>query len=251
MKAKNYLPRIQNGPVAKRRNRPKTSAVAQAVGVSKSGGGAARSSRSNRGGQSHPGASREADRGARVMWLMIFIGAALAAGFVFAVRSQINAYKLGQAEEELKAALDDYTMQQKYLAVEQQRLLNAGESARLGSEAGLAQLPLNEAPSLHSASVQKVSMTTTQKVAAKAPASGATKATAAKATATKATATKAGARKAPASSAPKAAGRKAPAGQKSVVARKSTQSDPRGQSAKVRRDGDNRRQSPARNQSRR
>ena len=66
------------------------------------------------------------------MWVMILIGVALAAGFVFALRSQINAYRIAQAEEQLKVKLDEYTSQQKFLARDQQRALSAGEVERAG-----------------------------------------------------------------------------------------------------------------------
>jgi hypothetical protein len=78
------------------------------------------------------------------MWLMILTGAILAAGFVFALRSHINAYQLGQAEEELRATLDEYAGEQKRLMLDQQRALSANESERAGRQAGLSQLRLNQ-----------------------------------------------------------------------------------------------------------
>jgi hypothetical protein len=78
------------------------------------------------------------------MWMMVVIGTLLAAGFIFALRSQINIHKLGQAEEELRARLDEYADHQKYLMVDQQRAISATESDRASKEAGLSQLKLNQ-----------------------------------------------------------------------------------------------------------
>jgi hypothetical protein len=77
------------------------------------------------------------------MWMMVVTGTILAAGFIFALRSHINTYKLGQAEEELRAKLDEYAAHQRYLMVDQQRALSATESERASKEAGLSQLKLN------------------------------------------------------------------------------------------------------------
>ena len=74
---------------------------------------------------------------------MILIGMALTAGFVFALRSQINAYKIAQAEEQLKMKLDEYASQQKFLTLDQQRALSAGESERAGRRNGLVHLKLD------------------------------------------------------------------------------------------------------------
>jgi hypothetical protein len=77
------------------------------------------------------------------MWTMILIGVALAAGFVFALRSQINAYRIAQAEEQLKTKLDEYSSQQEFLARDQQRALSAGEVERAGRRNGLDNLKLD------------------------------------------------------------------------------------------------------------
>jgi hypothetical protein len=77
------------------------------------------------------------------MWGMILTGVALAAGFVFALRSQINAYRIAQAEEQLKVKLDEYTSQQKFLARDQQRALSAGEVERAARRNGLDHLKLD------------------------------------------------------------------------------------------------------------
>jgi len=79
--------------------------------------------------------------------MMILVGAALSAVFIFALRSQINTLKISQAEEQLKIKLDEYASRQKYLELDQQRALNAGESDRAARRNGLDQLKLDrEAP---------------------------------------------------------------------------------------------------------
>lgn len=88
--------------------------------------------------------------------MMILIGGALSTGFVFALRAQINAHQLGQAEERLKAKLDEYADQQKFLALDQQRALSASESERAGKQGGLNQLKLDQPGTLRNASVQKI-----------------------------------------------------------------------------------------------
>jgi hypothetical protein len=90
------------------------------------------------------------------MWGMIVVGIALTAGFVFALRSQINAYKIAQAEEELKMKLDDYASRQEFLALDQQRALSAGESARAGRRNGLDQLKLDREAPQSDVSVQRL-----------------------------------------------------------------------------------------------
>jgi hypothetical protein len=89
------------------------------------------------------------------MWLMILTGVALAAGFVFALRSQISAYKIAQAEEQLKMKLDDYTRQQKFLTLDQQRALSASESERAGRWNGLDQIRLDREAARGAAPVQR------------------------------------------------------------------------------------------------
>ncbi len=169
MRVQQHSPRVQNGPVAKRQIRSKASAVSKAFGVSKSPSRGSRSSsnrgsnrRSNRAMSHH---QYRAQRGSKIMWMMVIAGTILAAGFIFALRSQINTYKLGQAEEELRARLDEYAAHQKYLMVDQQRALSATESERASKQAGLIPLKLNQpdemrnsAPASASA-VKKPSMT--------------------------------------------------------------------------------------------
>jgi hypothetical protein len=88
--------------------------------------------------------------------MMILIGMALAAGFVFALRSQINAYRIAQAEEQLKMKLDEYASQQEFLTRDQQRALSAGEVERAGRRNGLDHLKLDKEADQHNASVRQV-----------------------------------------------------------------------------------------------
>jgi hypothetical protein len=90
------------------------------------------------------------------MWMMILTGVALAAGFVFALRSQINAYRIAQAEELLKAKLDEYASQQEFLARDQQRALSAGEVERAGRRNGLNYLKLDKEADQHDVSVRQI-----------------------------------------------------------------------------------------------
>ena len=90
------------------------------------------------------------------MWMMILIGVALAAGFVFALRSQINAYRIAQAEEQLKTKLDEYASQQEFLTRDQQRVLSAGEVERAGRRNGLANLKLDREAGQRNALVRQV-----------------------------------------------------------------------------------------------
>lgn len=88
--------------------------------------------------------------------MMILIGMTLAAGFVFALRSQVNVYRIGQAEERLKTKLDEYSSQQKFLTLDQQRALNTSESDRVGKRNGLDQLKLDQPAYPPSASMQRI-----------------------------------------------------------------------------------------------
>ena len=159
MRTQRYLPGTRNGSVAKRQTRSKNPATSKAFGTfgATKSPSRARSSRSSNRISSRAGNRRHGEgRGSRVMWTMILIGIALCAGFVFALRSQINTYRLGQAEEQLRVKLDEYTSQQKFLTLDQQRALNTGESDRAGRQNGLDQLKLDQPAVLHSASVQRV-----------------------------------------------------------------------------------------------
>jgi hypothetical protein len=90
------------------------------------------------------------------MWLMILAGVALAAGFVFALRSQINAYRIAQAEEQLKSQLDEYTRQRQFLNRDKERAMNASESDRAGKWNGLEHLKLDRASTQRDVSVRKI-----------------------------------------------------------------------------------------------
>jgi hypothetical protein len=156
MRTPRYLPGVRNGAVAKRQARSKNPAKSsRALGAFSIGAGIPRS-RQNSKRISSTGRSRREGRGARVMWMMILIGMALAAGFVFALRSQINAYRIAQAEERLKMKLDEYSSQQEFLTRDQQRALNADEVERAGRRNGLDHLKLDKEADRHDASVRQV-----------------------------------------------------------------------------------------------
>lgn len=134
MKVQTYRPRIQNGHIAKRRGR----AVAPKVKVSD------RSSPSRRSSSPRRRGSKDRQRGSNILWILMFIGAFVAAGFIFALRSQINVHQLGQAEAQLKAELDEMANRQRYEVLEQQRALSPRESDRAAKQAGLIQPRLNQ-----------------------------------------------------------------------------------------------------------
>jgi len=90
------------------------------------------------------------------MWMMILIGMGLAAGFVFALRSQINAYRIAQAEEKLKVKLEEYTNQQEFLTRDQQRALSTGEIERAGRRNGLDYLKLDKDADQYNASARQL-----------------------------------------------------------------------------------------------
>lgn len=90
------------------------------------------------------------------MWMMILIGAALSAVFIFALRSQITTHKIAQAEEQLKIKLDEYASRQKFLTLDQQRALNISESDRAGRRNGLDQLKLDRESAPPSALVNQI-----------------------------------------------------------------------------------------------
>lgn len=162
MRTPRGLPKVRNGAVAKRQTRSKNPATSKAFSVKGSvprpsaSRSRANSRRvSNRVGNRAGSGYRSEGRGARVLWLMILIGVALSAGFIFALRSQINAHKISRAEEQLKMKLDDYTSQQQFLTLDHQRALSAGESARAGKRNGLDHLKLDREASQTKASVQR------------------------------------------------------------------------------------------------
>jgi hypothetical protein len=158
MRTPRYLPGVRNGAVAKRQARSKNPAKSsRALGTFSIGAGIPRSRQNSRriSSRALDGGRREG-RGARVMWMMILIGVALAAGFVFALRSQINTYRIAQAEERLKMKLDEYSSQQEFLTRDQQRALSAGEVERAGRRNGLDHLKLDKETDRHDASVRQV-----------------------------------------------------------------------------------------------
>jgi hypothetical protein len=158
MRTPRYLPGVRNGAVAKRQARSKNPAKSsRALGTFSIGAGVPRSRQnSSRISSRALDLGRREGRGARVMWVMILTGVALAAGFVFALRSQINAYRIAQAEERLKMKLDEYSNQQEFLTRDQQRALSAGEVERAGRRNGLDHLKLDKEADLHDASVRQV-----------------------------------------------------------------------------------------------
>jgi hypothetical protein len=158
MRTPRYLPRVRNGAVAKRQARSKNSVKSsKALGAFSVGAGVPRSRQNSRWTSSRAVDRRRSEgREARVMWMMILIGVALAAGFVFALRSQINTYRIAQAEEQLKVKLDEYTSHQKFLARDQQRALSAGEVERAGMRNGLDYLKLEREEDQSKASARRV-----------------------------------------------------------------------------------------------
>jgi hypothetical protein len=158
MRTPRYLPGVRNGAVAKRQARSKNPAKSsRALGMFSIGAGTPHSRQNSRRLSSRVIDRRRSEgREARVMWTMILIGVALAAGFVFALRSQINAYRIAQAEEQLKTKLDEYSSQQEFLTRDQQRALSAGEVERAGRRNGLDNLKLDREADRHNASVRQV-----------------------------------------------------------------------------------------------
>src|SRR5215831_20358980 len=157
MRTPRYLPGVRNGAVVKRRARSKNPAKSSwALGMFSIGAGTPHSRQNSRRFSSRALDRRRSEgREARVMWMMILIGVALAAGFVFALRSQINTYRIAQAEEQLKSKLDEYSSQQEFLARDQQRALSAGEVERAGRLNGLDHLKLDRGPAQRDSLVRR------------------------------------------------------------------------------------------------
>ena len=158
MRTPRHLPGVRNGAVAKRQTRSKNPAnSSRALGTFSIGAGIPRSRQNTRRISSRAlDRSLREGRGARVMWMMILIGVALAAGFVFALRSQINTYRIAQAEELLKNKLDEYASQQEFLTRDQQRALSADEVERAGRRNGLNHLKLDKGADQDNASLRQV-----------------------------------------------------------------------------------------------
>jgi hypothetical protein len=159
MRTPRCMPKVRNGAVAKRQARSKNTATSTAFNIE---AGISRlrhpRSRRNSGWVSNRGGAlrRSEGREGRVMWLMILTGVALTAGFVFALRSHINAYRIAQAEEKLKMKLEEYASQQQFLTLDQKRALSASESERAGRQNGLDQLKLDSEAAQLNASVQRL-----------------------------------------------------------------------------------------------
>jgi hypothetical protein len=127
MKAQQVNTRIRSGVVAKRRT-PQITREA-----------AAPARRTRR----HP---TEQEQGTSVLWMLMMIGALVAAGFLFALRSQHTVHQLGQAEAQLRNDLDRISLYQRHLALEQQRSLSVRESEQMAKQSGLIQPKLPTAP---------------------------------------------------------------------------------------------------------
>jgi len=95
--------------------------------------------RVRRSGASGSRRGRQRQRGANVFWMLMLVGAFLACGFVFAMRSQINVYQLGQAEAQLKSELDEMANRQRYEMLQRERALNPRKIERAAKQAGLVQ----------------------------------------------------------------------------------------------------------------
>ena len=144
MRVQTYRTKIQNGVVSKRRNRPAISQSSKRPERKRESGGArergsGRSKQTHRAGASGKRRSRQRQRGSNVLWMLMIVGAVLACGFVFAMRSQINVYQLGQAEAQLKSELDEMANRQRYEMLERERALSPSKIDRAAKLAGLVQ----------------------------------------------------------------------------------------------------------------
>jgi hypothetical protein len=133
MRAQTYRPRVQNGTITKRSKRTVSSKVSERRASARRA--------PNRGRRSYKRSRRE---GSNLFMTLVFIGALVAAGFVFALRSQINARQLGQAEMRLRSELDDIANRQRYEVLDQQRAMSLRESDRAAQQAGLIQPRFNQ-----------------------------------------------------------------------------------------------------------
>lgn len=122
MRAQNHRTQIHPGATARRRPDPSASSI-------------------NRRSRRKP---EKRGQGSHVVWLMMIIGSLVASGFLLAQRSQINAHQLRQAEETFKTQLDEMTNQQRYFALEKERVTNAQESDRIAKQANLIQPQLKK-----------------------------------------------------------------------------------------------------------
>jgi hypothetical protein len=133
MRAQTYRPRVQNGTITKRSKRTVSSKASERRASARR--------TPNRGRRSR---KRSRHEGSNLFMTLVFIGALVAAGFVFALRSQINARQLGQAEMRLRSELDDIANRQRYEVLDQQRAMSLRESDRAAQQAGLIQPRFNQ-----------------------------------------------------------------------------------------------------------
>lgn len=138
MKAQNYRPRIQTSIASARRTAPPA--------ASRSRSTPRRSRRKSEG----------KGQGGRVIWILMAVGGLIASGFLLAQRSQINAHQLRQAEEKFKTQLEDLSNQQRYLALEKERVLNVQETDRIAKQSGLIQPRLDQSAIQQSLSASPV-----------------------------------------------------------------------------------------------
>jgi hypothetical protein len=136
MRAQTYRPRIQNGTVSRRSKSTIDSKASGRRGTSRHSSQPAR-----RAGRRQKNRREE---GSNLFLTLVFVGALVATGFVFALRSQIHARELGQAEQRLRSELDEIADQQRYDVLEQQRTTSLRESERAAQQAGLIQPRLNQ-----------------------------------------------------------------------------------------------------------
>jgi len=103
------------------------------------------SSRSSKAPRKRGKAARRQGNGARVIMLMVGVGAIIAVGFILAQHSLINVLQLKRAEESLKSELDTLSSQQRFYTFKKEQALSTQESERAASESGLVQPGLGRA----------------------------------------------------------------------------------------------------------
>jgi hypothetical protein len=133
MRARTYRPKVQNGTITKRSMRTVSAQASERRASARRAPN--RERRSSR---------RSRQEGSNLFMTLVLIGALVAAGFVFALRSQINARQVGQAEMRLRSELDDIANRQRYEILEQQRAMSLRESERAAQRAGLIQPRFNQ-----------------------------------------------------------------------------------------------------------
>jgi hypothetical protein len=140
MRAQTYRPKIQNGTISKRKKRTIDSKASGRRGTSRNSSQPASRPRGRR--------KNRREEGSNLFLTLVVVGALVATGFVFALRSQINARELGQAEQRLRNELDEIADQQRYDVLEQQRTMSLRESDRAAQQAGLIQPSLTQPKAL-------------------------------------------------------------------------------------------------------